>query len=128
MRCVRLPLHPLLLDAPSALETGFDASQFLPVTSGRLIGGGKQRSQLCLSQQVTLDLQDEPLELRAIGLRHGVNVPCADFVRAILKWHRVALRKNAGSPGPAGRVRGRGTLIVSEPAAARCPLRAGAVL
>ena len=79
MRCVRLPRHALLLDALSALETGFDASQFLPVASGRLIGGGQPRSQLCLSQQVTLDLQDEPLELGAIGLRHGVNVTGADL-------------------------------------------------
>ena len=36
-----------------------------------LIGGGQQRSQLGLGQQVALDLQEQPLELSAIYVAHG---------------------------------------------------------
>jgi hypothetical protein len=59
------------LDASRALDASFDASQFLPVSGDGLIGRGQQRSQLGLSQQVALNLQDEPLELCVICLGHG---------------------------------------------------------
>lgn len=83
----RLPLPPLL-DAMGALDSSFDASQFLPVTGDGVIGGGQQRSQLCLSQQVTLDLQDQPVEHGAICIGHATQITCAWLVCAVQKCTR----------------------------------------
>ena len=69
------------LDALSALDPSFDASQPVPVISDGCIGGGQQQSQLCLSQQVALDLPDQPLELGAICNGHGINIPVLVSVR-----------------------------------------------
>ena len=61
-------------DASSAPDTSLDGSQFLPVTSDRCIGDTQQYSQVCLSQQVTLDLQDQPLEHGAICIGHATKL------------------------------------------------------
>jgi hypothetical protein len=53
----------------------FDGSQFLPATGDRCTGGVQQRSQVRLSQQVTLDLQDQALELGSICSGHRPTLP-----------------------------------------------------
>ena len=59
----------------SALETGFERSEFLPVASNGGSGDGQQRSHVRLSQQVTLDLQDEPPTLGAEMRIHALRLP-----------------------------------------------------
>ena len=61
------------VDFPSA-QTGFDGSQVLPVTGDGDAGCGQQGSQARLSQQVTLDLQNQPLEFGAIWGGHGPKI------------------------------------------------------
>lgn len=54
-----------------ALDPSLDGSQHLPVTSDGCIDSGQPFSQARLSQQVSLDLQDQPLERGdAIGFGH----------------------------------------------------------
>jgi len=72
----------------SAPEASLDGSQFLPVTSDRRIGDTQQYSQVCLSQQVTLDLQHQPLEHGAICIGHATQITCAWLVCAVQKCTR----------------------------------------
>ena len=65
---------------PSA-QTGFDGSQIPPVTGDGDAGCGQQRSQARLSQQVALDLQNQPLELGAIWSDHGPKLPMLNSAR-----------------------------------------------
>ena len=62
-------------------QTGFDGSQVLPVTRDGDAGRGQQRSQACLSQQVTLDLQNQTFEFGPIWSEHGPKVLMLDSVR-----------------------------------------------
>jgi len=51
----------------SARSTSFEVSQFPPVTGDGCAGGGQKHSELRLSQQGTLNLQDQPREPGAIS-------------------------------------------------------------
>jgi hypothetical protein len=58
-----------------ALDASFDGSQFLSAIDDGGIGGGQKGSQSRLSQQVALDLQDQPLELGGICHSHEPKLP-----------------------------------------------------
>ena len=61
----------LRLVLSSALDSSLDGSQCFPVVGDGCIGNGQPFSQARLRHQVSLDLQDQPLERGgAIGLRH----------------------------------------------------------
>jgi hypothetical protein len=47
-------------------HASLDGAQVLPAASNRGVGSGDQRSQARPSEQVTLNLKDQPLELVAI--------------------------------------------------------------
>ena len=51
----------------TARSTSFEVSQFPPVTGDGCAGGGQEHSELRLSQQGTLNLQDQPREPGAIS-------------------------------------------------------------
>jgi len=67
-------------DTVSAPDTSLDSSQFLTVASDGCVGHSQQDSQLCLGNQVTLDLQDQPLEHGAICIGHATKITSAWFV------------------------------------------------
>ena len=54
----------------SVLDSSLDDSQALPIISDGCLGDGQQGFQLGLRQQVAFDLQEEALELRAVGSGH----------------------------------------------------------
>ena len=54
------------LNVSSALDASLDTSKFLAMTADGRAGSCQERSQVRLSRQVSLDLQDQPLELVVI--------------------------------------------------------------
>ena len=74
-----LAVRPNPVNRARALETSLDGSQVPAVIRDACAGGGQQRAQLRLRQQVALDLQDQPRKLGAIGHGHTptLTVPVA---------------------------------------------------
>jgi hypothetical protein len=53
-----------------ALDSSLDESEFLSVIGDGFVGNGQQGSQLRLRHQITLGLQDKPLEFGELGSGH----------------------------------------------------------
>ena len=53
-----------------ALDSSLDHSEFLSVVGDDFVGNGQQGSQLRLHHQITLGLQDKPLEFGELGSDH----------------------------------------------------------
>jgi hypothetical protein len=53
--------------ASSPRKAGFERAQVLLMTGDRRVGADEQLPEMSLGEQITLDLQRQSLELRAIG-------------------------------------------------------------